>query len=180
MRRAAAVRMSIIPEPQTSPARRVRWRAALEAFLPAFLLALLATAISSGLLGATLGLFFAGVFVCALLVPAVTVAEEEPAYGLLAAAGAWLGVSFVWLEVTLRGHLPGYSYPEITDSLACIVIAAAFVLALAGIALLLRHVRVPAPLASFLTMLAALAWLAWPVWASPWLGGHDRLVAALV
>src|SRR4051812_26030295 len=180
MRRAAAVRMSIIPEPQTSPARRVRWRAALEAFLPAFLLALLATAISSGLLGVTLGLFFAGVFVCALLVPPVTVAEEEWTRGLLAAGGAWLGVSLVWLEVTLRGHLPGYAYPGLTDTLACVVILAAFVLALSGMSLLLWHVRIPRALASFLTMLVALAWLAWPVWASPWVGGHDRLVATLV
>jgi hypothetical protein len=153
---------------------------AASAFLPAFLLALLATAISSGLLGATLGLFFAGIFVCALLVPAVTVAEEDWTFGLLAAGAAWLGVSSVWLEVTLRGRLPGYVYPDVADTLACVVTAGAFVLALAGMALLLRQVRVPRPLAAFLTMVVALAWLAWPVWASPWIGGHDRLVAALV
>src|SRR5206468_12886600 len=64
--------------------------------------------------------------------------------------------------------------------LACTVIAAAFVLALAGLALLLRHLRLPAALASFLTVLVAIAWLAWPVWASPWVAGHDRVVAALV
>jgi hypothetical protein len=166
--------------PQSSSPPRRRWREAAKAFLPALLLALLSTAIASGLLGASLGLFFAGIFVCALLVPPVTVAEEDWAHGLLAAGGAWLGVSLVWLEVTLRGRLPGYAYPEITDTLACVVIAAAFVLALAGIAILLCHVRVPRALASFLTTLLALAWLAWPVWASPWLGGHDRLVAALV
>jgi hypothetical protein len=172
--------MTIAPERQTSPLRSSRRTEAAKAFLPAFLLALLVTAIPFGLLGATLGMFFAGIFVCALLVPPLTVAEEEWAHGLLAAAGAWGGVSSVWLEVTLRGRLPGYVYPDVTDTLACVVIAAAFVLALAGMALLLRQARVPRPLASFLTMLVALAWLAWPVWASPWIGGHDRLVAALV
>src|SRR5690242_20507494 len=99
--------MSIAPEAQASSPRGSRWRAAVGALVPAFLLALFAMAISAGVLGATLGLFFAGVFVCALLVPPLTVAEEERTDGLLAAVGAWLGVSLTWLAVTFRGQLPG-------------------------------------------------------------------------
>jgi hypothetical protein len=137
-------------------------------------------AISAGVLGATLGLFFAGVFVCALLVPPLTVAEEEWTDGLLAAVGAWLGVSLTWLAVTFRGQLPGDVGANLIDTLACVAIAAAFSLALAGLTRILRHVRVPRAHASFIAMLVALAWLTWPVWASPWLGGHDRLVANLV
>src|SRR5947208_4165788 len=95
-----------VPQPSSPP--RPRWRVAAEAFLPAFLLAGLATAVGSGLLGATLGLFFAGIFVCALLVPPLVVAEEGWTRGLLAADGVWLGVSIVWLEVTVRAQLPGY------------------------------------------------------------------------
>jgi hypothetical protein len=173
-------RMTITPEAQTSSPRSSRGRESAKAFFPAFLLALLATAISAGVLGATLGLFFAGVFVCALLVPPLTGAEEEWTNGLLAAVGAWLGMSLAWLVVTFRGQLPGDIGANLIDTLACIAIAAAFTLALAGLTRLLRHVHLPIALASFLTMLVALAWLAWPVWASPWLGGHDRLVANLV
>src|SRR6266566_1218494 len=168
--------MTTTQDPRPSSTPTSRWRAAVEALLPACLLALVATAISSGLLGATLGLFFAGIFVCALLVPPMVVGENDWTHALLAALGAWLGVSLVWLEVTFRGHSPGYAYPDVPETLACIVIAGAFVLALAGTALLLRHVRLPLALASFVTILIALAWLAWPVWASPWVGGHDRLV----
>src|SRR5437764_14467120 len=99
--------MTITPESQTSSPRSSRRRESAKAFLPALLLALLATFISAGVLGATLGLFFAGVFVCALLVPPLTGAEEECTNGLLAAVGAWLGVSLTWLVVTFRGQLPG-------------------------------------------------------------------------
>ena len=149
-------------------------------FLPAFLLALLATATSAGVLGATLGLFFAGVFVCALSCRRWPVRKRngQTACSQRGVRG-WVCRSSGLLS-HFTGSCRGIFGANPIDMLACIAITGAFALALAGLTRLLRHVRLPIALASFLTMLVALAWLAWPVWASPWLGGHDRLVANLV
>lgn len=152
----------------------------LLAALPALALSVAAMVVGHVVLGASLGLFFAGVFACALLVPPLAVAEWGLARPLVAAGSVAAGVAGVWLYVILRPHPEGEPYPRLEQWPACAVVAAAFAFALAGLALLLRFARVTPAVASFATMLVGLAWLTWPVWMSPWTGGRDELVAALV
>src|SRR4051794_21524197 len=117
-------------------------RAVALAVLPGLVLSVAATVICHVVLGATLGLFFAGVVVCALLVPPLVVAEDGPARSLAAAGSVVAGVAGVWLYVVLRPHSDGEPYPRVEQWPPCVLVAGAFAFALAGMVLLLRFVRV--------------------------------------
>ena len=162
-----------------APPRGAAWSYVLAA-LPAFLLAVVAMVVCHRTVGPTLGFFFGGVMLAAIVVPLLVVGEDGQARPWGAAAGAVAGVAAVWLWVTLRPHLPGQPYPDLGDWFRCTLVLAAFAFCLAAGSLLLRAARVTPALAGFLVLLLGMAWLTWPVWLSPWLSGRGRLVAWLV
>ncbi|MDB5292741.1 MAG: hypothetical protein JWL69_3982 [Phycisphaerales bacterium] len=117
-----------------------------------------------GASGASLGLFFGPMLLVSLVAPALALAEETVRARLVAGAGLTLGVWLVWLFTGTIGLI---------DALRCGLILAAWVLALAGFASLLRAAGLHAAFASTFTALLALAWLTWPVWLSHWLTGQS-------
>ena len=131
--------------------------------------------------GPTLGLFFGPILLATFLVPPLVVAHDDRPVDLgLAVGGVILGVVPVWLYAAAANYPPDQPHATPGDAMRCVLVLAAYALALAGLtAALCRIPHAPAALASFLTMLLGLAWLTWPVWLSPWLPGNDRLVAWL-
>jgi hypothetical protein len=106
--------------------------------------------------------------------------EESPLAQALAVAGVVLGVLPVWLYAAVSAYPPGQPFATAGDALRCLLVLATYALALAGMAAALSRVpRMPAALASFITMLVGTAWLTWPVWLSAWLPGKDDFVAWL-
>jgi hypothetical protein len=79
------------------------------------------------------------------------------------AASVVLGASAIWLASARAADV------SVLEWFRCVLVLAGFVTVLAGIALLFRSFKLPAPLASALTVVPALLWLTWPVWLSPWL-----------
>jgi hypothetical protein len=159
-------------EPTPARASFFRVHPSLLAFFIPTLLSLAAAWLCHRATGPTLGLFFGPILLATFLVPPLVMAwADSPLDLTLAIAGVVVGVLPVWV---------GDPRATVGDVLACLLVLLSYAVALAGIALALSRVaRVPAALASFVTMLLGLAWLTWPVWLSPWLAGKDTLVAWL-
>ena len=108
--------------------------------------------------GPTLGLFFGGLVIAALLVPPMVLCERSmPRQGLVASA-VNDAVAIVWLVAALR------SEATLSQWLRCYLILAAFTFALWACARALRALRIDAVPASAITITLALLWLTWPVW----------------
>jgi hypothetical protein len=103
----------------------------------------------------------------ALIAPPIVLAHETLARRAFAYAGVVDGVGLVWLVAALRTDT------TLGDWLACYLLLAAFVIAVAGLAIVLARLRINVFAASALAVLIGLSWLTWPVWLSPWLSG-DR------
>jgi hypothetical protein len=149
-------------------------RSALFTALTPLLLALFAGTASYLVLGATTGLFFAGIVIAALLIPPLTLAHADRARQLVAASAVVDGVAVAWLFAVTD---PAVS---LLDWVRAYLLLVAWGLALWGVADLLARARLARLVASALTVFLALAWLAWPVWLSPWIAGRDALVGWLV
>jgi hypothetical protein len=122
--------------------------------------------------GDTLGFWFAGIAIVAILVPPLAARHDTPFDALLAAGSVIDGVGVVWLASVF------FTATTSLQWLAAYVLLAAFGLALLGLVLALRH-GTGATVAAGITVLLAIAWLTWPVWLSPWLAGsRGALVAA--
>jgi hypothetical protein len=135
--------------------------------IPGFALSVALTSACYAAAGASLGLYFGGTLLATIVAPPVVLAHETLARRAFAYAGVVDGVGLVWLIAALR------SETTLGDWLACYVLLAAYVLALAGLALLMLRLRAGAIAASATAVVAGLLWLTWPVWLSPWLSG-DR------
>ena len=122
--------------------------------------ALLFALVTYAATGPTLGLFFGGLVIVALLVPPMVLCERSmPRQGLVASA-VNDAVAIVWLVATLR------SQTTVSQWLRCYLILAAFTFALWACARALRALRIDAILSSALTVTLAMLWLSWPIWLS--------------
>src|SRR4051794_14774711 len=101
----------VLSDGPVAPPGRVG-RAFALAVLPGLALAGAAMAVCIAVLGPSLGLFFAGVLLCALLVPPLAVAEAGLARPLAAAGAVVAGVAGAWLYVILRPHPEGEPWPR--------------------------------------------------------------------
>ena len=155
-------------------ADRFSVRRAVLSALPPLLLSFGFTAVSYVVLGATLGLFFAGVVLVTLLTPPLSVTRPEFVGQVLIVAGILDGVALGWAI--------GTSDPLIrfVDWLRAYVVLIGYGLTLWGATKVLVRLRLPLAIASAAVVFLALLWLAWPIWLSPWLAGRGTLVDWLV
>jgi hypothetical protein len=125
--------------------------------------------------GASLGLFFGGLFVATFLAPAGVLEKSlaRSITGLLVVvapiAGAWL--------------IPMFKNSDTPAQLSqAALVLFAYALALGGIALALARIGIPHLFANAAAILLGFAWLTWPAWLAPALvrSGDDRTVQNLV
>jgi len=121
--------------------------------------------------GASLGLLFGPVLLATLFTPPLVLARSLSG-GILEWLAIVVGVCAVWI---LTGGL------LVREWAACTLVLAAYLLALAGVAILLARWRVSPVLASAITVVLGLAWLTWPIWLIRALSGSggEKLVGWL-
>jgi hypothetical protein len=121
-------------------------------------------------------LFLGGLLLAAVLAGPFVAAEHTWLGRALAAAGVVHGIAGVWLYVALESEM------DLGLWAACYLVLDALVLAVGGLAILLRRAGAgPIGAGALVTVLAA-AWMTWPVWLSPALRGArgEHLVSWLV
>ena len=161
-----------IPNPvhgADSPRRHNAWLAPI---LP-FFIAFAATAACHWAAGATLGLFIGGLSVAALVTAPLVHGESSWLGRALCVFGTIHGIAVVWLYAAIKIDL------DLGAFCAAYLALATFVMAIAGLTVLLRRLGW---LAAALTTLLAVAWMTWPLWLSPVLRGSrgERIVSWLV
>jgi hypothetical protein len=108
--------------------------------------------------GPTLGLFFGGLVVVTLLVPATVLCKRAFCRQALVASAVNDAVAIVWVITLPRSGTSLWQWVQ------CYLILASYTFALWGLARALRAIRVSEIPAAALTVTLAMLWLAWPVW----------------
>lgn len=152
------------------------WRRVLRVAGPPLAMSLFMAMLCWSAAGNTLGLWFGGIAVATILTPGLVLAEENGWDRLLAGAAVVDGVGVIWLIATF------YSTVSFGEWLGAYLLLLAYATALAGVAVALRRLGLPAAAAAAVVVVAGCAWLTWPFWMAPWLSGEHRqqLVAGLV
>jgi hypothetical protein len=110
--------------------------------------------------GPTLGLFFGGLVIVALLVPPMVLCERSMVRQGLVASAVNDAVGLVWLVAVFRTQTTLWQW------LQCYLVLAAFAFALWGCARAIRAARLPMVPSGALTVTLAMLWLTWPIWLS--------------
>jgi hypothetical protein len=110
--------------------------------------------------GTTLGLFFAGPAIVALLLPPLVLVRERFVQQGLIASAVNDSVGIVWLAAVFTPHV------SFVQWLLCYLLLAAFAFALWATTSLLAALRLPKILASAASTIAAMLWLSCPIWLS--------------
>jgi len=174
--RGVSGKLLSMTEPQPGliapPQARLRARHAIAQLSFDFLLALGCTLLCRAMTGATLGFLFAPVFLATIFTPPLVLAHRKTALRVAAWVAISIGVSMGWLA---------FDGLRASETLRCIFVMVAYLLALAGFASLLNTVRITELLASAIITIFALLWLTWPLWLSRGLASShgDALVAWL-
>jgi hypothetical protein len=138
-----------------------------------FLLATVGTVACLICTGASLGLFFGGIVLAAVLAPPVALLNEAWPRRLILVGGMVDGVGVVWLVLVFQGSI------ALGQWLLAYALLIAFTSAAVGLGCLLRSARTPALLASTLATLTSICWLASPIWLMPGIES-PRLLGALI
>jgi hypothetical protein len=119
--------------------------------------------------GPTLGLFLGPLVFVTLLVPPLAMAEEVSVNRLLSLVAMLLPFCLMWILVRERAEvLEG-------ECFASCAVLIAYAVALLGLSVGLRMLRLPALASAALSVTAGLIWLTWPIWASrTWHGGESE------
>lgn len=131
--------------------------------MPPFLLAALATTLGCLAVGATLGLFFAGVMIAAIVIPPLASWRQDLPESIFAAGGVIDGIGVVWLVAAL-----------LSSDITFVRWFQAYIVLLAcgsaswATTLTLRRATGPTAAAAIVVMIESL-WLTWPIYASPWI-----------
>jgi hypothetical protein len=121
-------------------------------------LGLLAGVISWGILGWSLGTFFAGFILAATLIPSISLIEARFLPRLFQSCAAVDGIVLIWFFAATTNAV------SIIQWICLAGLLIAWMVALFGVASVLeRAIRSPIPAAAITTSLALL-WLAWPIW----------------
>jgi hypothetical protein len=143
------------------------------AALAAGSIALLTSGVSWIATGATLGLPIASLTFASLILPPVIVIPRQSARGkmlTITAVCAAIGITWIFALISSAGMIP---------TLEMLLVLAAYLFALGGIALLLAALRFNSTLATAVTVGLSFAWLSWPIWLSSHLT-EGRLLSLLV
>ena len=132
--------------------------------LPPLVLGLAAAGLSYLAAGHSLGFYFGGVAMIALLVPPFSVMHDRPLDALIAAGSAIDGIGIAWIVAAMTTSVTAWQW------LAAYLVITAFGATLFSIGMMLRRAVGPT-VAAAVTTIVALLWLAWPIWLSPWLTG---------
>lgn len=154
------------PEPRPSRVRRAM--PLVRSALVPLILAIAATATCEVAAGASLGVYFGGLFVLTLLVPPLVLGQPRIGWRIVSAAAVTVGVSAVWAVTAAR------SATSAGEWVAAAGVATAYTTALLGIASILSKPRLPIVLASAVTVMAGFAWMTWPIWLSPELRAQSQ------
>ena len=112
------------------------------------------------LTGTTLGLFFGGPVIVALLLPPVVLMRDRFVQQGLIASALNDSVGIVWLTSVFTPHV------SFVQWLLCYLLLAAFAFALWAMTSMLVALRMPKVVASAVATVASLLWLSSPVWLS--------------
>jgi hypothetical protein len=110
-------------------------------------------------LGPTLGVFFAGVVLCILILPAVIANRDSLSRRLLLAACVTDAIALVWLVVTLA-----HEQITIVHWLLAYLLLIAIAVFEFGLSSALSRLRAPVRVSAAVTILLMLLWLSSPVW----------------
>jgi hypothetical protein len=116
--------------------------------------------------GVTFGLFIAGLFALAVMLPPLTLAGTRTGERLLGAVAIAGGIALVWLVACLEGRI---SFGQWIQSSSTLI---AFAALLVGMVMLAARLRLHAVASSAVTAGFATLWLTWPIWLSPTLRKH--------
>jgi hypothetical protein len=102
-------------------------------------------------------------------------AEEVSVNRLIALVALLLPFCLMW--IVMRGRAEVFA----SECLASSVVLVAYAVALLGLSVGLRMLRLPALASAALSVTAGLVWLTWPIWASrTWRGGESEASVARV
>ena len=149
-------------------AKFVQFRRVISITFVPFIIALTTVAIGWLVLGSTLGLFFWGIALSAILVPLLTSLHQNTVEALVRGGAIVDGVGIVWLLTLFVSPI------NFGQWLAAYLVLAAFSFAVLSIARVAARIRIPAGVITIL----AIAWLTWPIWLSTHL--NATLVRILV
>jgi hypothetical protein len=123
-----------------------------------------------GVSHSALAVAFGGLLAVTIALPPLAVASDRWLAAIWVSVASVCAVIVVWLSLSV-------TWSQWWD---CVLVVVSFAFALAGGAMALRVMRVPAIVSAAVVVIVSLAWLSWPVWLSRWLVGHQMLVNALV
>jgi len=119
--------------------------------------------------GPTLGLFLGPLIFVTILVPPLAMAEEVSVNRLIAVTALLLPFWLMWIVFSRRAEV------HVDECLASCVVLTAYAVAIVGLSVGLRMLRLPALVSAALSVTAGLVWLTWPIWASrTWHGGESE------
>ncbi len=121
--------------------------------------------------GASLGLFFGGLFVVTFLTPAAILAQRNARSAICALAATVGTVAVFWLIATLK------TSDTLGQWFGVTMVLLTYALAIAGIAALPAACKLPDIFAAAVAVVIGLAWLTWPVWLSPTIANHETNAA---
>jgi hypothetical protein len=125
--------------------------------------------------GASIGFFFAGFVLLTILLPPLLLTRHSAIDRLLIAGSSVDAAGVVWLVVLIMGWIDGVgasARTSVVQWFGAYLLLACYAIAIAGIVLILRRMRMNDVLAAASTVVAGLAWLTWPVWLSNALVGE--------
>ncbi len=126
--------------------------------------------------GASLGLFFGGLFIATFLLPASVLGQRKLSRALLGPVAVIGPVAAAWLAAVFR------TPDTVAQWIETILVLSSYALAIGGIALVLAAMKLPEIFAAATAIMVGVAWLTWPVWLSSTLVNHGetRIVENLV
>jgi hypothetical protein len=151
----------------------MRLREVLITALPPFVIGVVATSACLVAAGTSLGLYFGGMVIAALTIPALSVRHERVLEASIAAGGAIDGVGIVWLvavlfsATTLGQWLPAF-FLLVASGLACFALVM-FLRAIFG-----------STASSAIVVIVAFAWLSVPIWLRATAAAHLSVIHPLM
>jgi hypothetical protein len=110
--------------------------------------------------GASLGLFFGGLFIATFLIPAAVLRQSKMSRAVLGPVALLGLIAAFWLAAVFQTR------DTVVQWLETLLVLSMYSLALGGLALILTAIKFPDVFTAAVAIAIGLAWLTWPVWLS--------------